>query len=171
MLRKITVEKDTSLEELHAGLVKAKSRNREAEAALGGIRRLNPHVDPERIKVGTILVIPDSPDLKVAAGERVAAAPWSAFKSVVETVLEDAARSATSRLEARAAERANATKILNSAAFKKALRASDATAAQAKEAAKALETQEARDRETAERAAAMSDAVLGALAGLDKIIR
>jgi hypothetical protein len=171
MLRTITVKKDISLEDLHSSLTKAKSRNDEAEAALAGIRRLNPHVDPKRIKVGTVLVVPDSPSLKVAASEPAAAAPWGTFKTVVEAALGDVARNAGSRREARSAERANAAKILNSASFKKSLGDSGATDAQAKELAKALEAQEKTDREAAESLAAISQAVLGALAGLDKIIR
>jgi hypothetical protein len=170
MLRKFTVKKDSSLDDLQASLLKAKSRNHEAEAALEQIRCLNPHVDPERIKAGTTLVIPESSDLKVAAGEPVAAAPWGAFKTVVQGALGDVARSASSGREARAAERANATKVLNSAAFKKALCDTDVTDAQAGEVAKSLKAQEGTDREAAETLAATSEAVLGALGELDRII-
>lgn len=171
MFRTLTVKEDTTLEELGKTLIDARARAGQAEAALTKLLELNPNLDPTTLKAGAVLIVPDLPGLKPSAGEAVAAAPWTTFKTLVEAALAEAVRSTKAAAESRIAERAELATALTSAAFKKALNASDLPNASGKEAAKAMEEEDRKDRDAEQRLAAMSTAALAAMAGLDEIVR
>jgi len=170
MLRTITVDKDTTLEELSRNVLSARVRDSQGEAALNRFRDLNPHVDPDKLSAGAVLILPDVAGLKASAGEAVAKVPLTSLKALVETALGEAADNLRGRVEERSATRSKMAKGLKSAAFKKILNESDLPNTLAKDTSQSIGEEEKKERDAQERFAMVSEAALQALARLDKIV-
>jgi hypothetical protein len=170
MIRTITVDKTSTLAELISTVVSARARDSQAEATLTRFKELNPHVDPDRLSAGTVLILPDLTGLKASAGEAAARAPLTHLKTLFESALGQAADNFGARVEARSATRSQMAKGLKSAAFKKILNESDQPNTLARDTGQSLAEEEKKERDAQERFVRVSEAALQALARLDKIV-
>jgi hypothetical protein len=151
-MRTVLVDEASDLEGLKTRLVGSRTLS---AANLEKIKRLNPHVDLERIPAGTVLLIPELPGLRARVSSPTAG---DALTSLADSLLAavDAARERVTRgfadLEAEGHE---VTAAMRSPAFRRALDADPELRAQVEAAAEVSR----RDRE---RASAVEE-ILGAL--------
>jgi hypothetical protein len=169
MPRTVIVKTDTTLRALGPTLLDARFRGDQVEAALDRLKALNPHADPERIPAGTVLFVPDSPAFKASASTSPQAAPIEEFRVMLTGALTDAASRLKAANAVRAAERADLSTVVRSAAFKRAAGDDRDVLQQVSDAQKALATEETEDKQAEESLAGMSKAALAALAQLTKV--
>ena len=117
MLRPLVIKKDTDLKSLASAVLDARFKGSQV-AALAQLEAVNPHVDPNKISAGTVVLVPDTPGFKAAAASSIQSQPFGDFSTMV------AARWACRRVNedgnaARAAERAGVAAAVKSAAFKR----------------------------------------------------
>lgn len=169
MPRTVTVKTETTLRALGPTLLDARFRGEQVDAAMDRLKALNPHADPERIPAGTILFVPDTPAFKASAAASPQAAPIEEFRVMLSGALTDAANRLKTANAARAAERADLSAVLKSAAFKRAAGDDRDVLQQVGDAQKVLAAEEAEDKQAEETLTAMSKAALAALAQLTKV--
>lgn len=162
--------KDWNLQSLRGTLLDARLRGESAEAAVKRLKSLNPHVDFEKLRAGTVLFVPDAPGFKVSAAASTQAGPIEEFRALVTSALKNAARDVKSGTAARAAERGDVATVLKSAAFKRIADTDKDLAQQQDEAQKAMADEEAKDGEAEKTFATMSKAALAALSQIGKLV-
>lgn len=168
-MRTFVVKSDTNLQSLSGTLLDARFRGAQADAAMERLKALNPHTDPGQIRAGTILFVPDSPGFKTSATASTQAGPIDEFRALLSSALSDAASSMKTGNAQRAAERADVTAAIKSAAFKRIVGDDKDIAQQASDAQKAMATDESDDKQAEEALAAMSKAALDALTRLGRL--
>lgn len=89
------------------------------EATLAQIRTLNPHVDLLKMDAGTVLLLPDSPELDGADSRMLADEAFQSFATHVNDGLQDVAQRARTSAEARNADRTDVSSLLKIAAVKR----------------------------------------------------
>ena len=169
MARTVTIKTDTTLRALGPTLLDARFRGEQVDAALDRLQALNPHADPERIPAGTVLFVPDTPAFKASVSASPQAAPIDEFRVMLTGALTEAAGRLKTASATRAAERADLSTVLRSAAFKRAAGDDREVLQQVSDAQKVLATEEADDKQAEETFAAMSKAALAALAQIAKV--
>ena len=80
------------------------------------MRELNPHVDLDRLKPGTTLLVPEAPDVKTGAGEPIDNNFFNAVAEEIAGGLKHQSQKMRTVLEARQAERDAMQSALKSAA-------------------------------------------------------
>lgn len=91
-----------------------------SQATLEQIKMLNPHADFQRLEVGTVLLLPDTPELKDAAdSQSLAGNSIEDFAKRTREGLEAVAQRMRSGAEALAADRADVTAVLKTTAVKR----------------------------------------------------
>lgn len=170
MPRTVIVKTDTTLRALGPTLLDARFRGEQVEAALDRLKALNPHADPERIAAGTVLFVPDHPAFRASASASPQAAPVEEFRVMLTGALTDGASRLKTANATRAAERADLSTVLRSAAFRRAIGDDRDVLQQVSDAQRGMATEETEDRQAEETLAAMSRAALAALAQLTKVV-
>jgi hypothetical protein len=169
MLRTITVQSDTTLQALSPTLIDARFSVTQADAAMAQIQALNPHADPQKIKAGTVLFVPDAPAVKTSAGTVPQSQPLDDFRTLLSGALNNAASSLKAGNAQRATDRTALLAALKTDAFTKVV-GSDATLAQQVTAAQqSIAAEATTDAQAETTLAGMSKAALAALAQLRKV--
>jgi hypothetical protein len=135
---------------LFAGRVSRAAAQRVAEA----IRLANPHVDLDRLQPGTVLTIPDLPEISAGADLSPAdttAAPVEELREAISPLLEQLAAMAERREREDAAERKRLARSLEAPEVQEAAARDDALARDLEEVRRAVAEEE--DRAKARRAA------------------
>jgi hypothetical protein len=166
MVKTFLVREKMDLQGVSGQLLDSRFRGERADAALGELRRLNPHADLAALKPGTVLLVPDTPGFKATAGASPTAAAFSDFRKLAVAALDEASTGAKSGREARSADRARLTETLKGAAFQRLIAGDETLRQQADEAAKSLTNAENEDGKAD---AAFATAVKSVITALDEL--
>lgn len=116
-VRIFITDRPTSVADLLASLVRDKSS---ASAALERIKALNPQIaDAQRLAAGTVLILPESAELKPGAGEPAGGDSLAALGALLHDGLRDVESRMTRGSEALAADHAGVRDALKAAAAKR----------------------------------------------------
>jgi hypothetical protein len=128
-MRNIYITKtETGLAELGATLLRAPG---DASVTLDRLRALNPQVeDFQRLPAGTVLILPDSPEIKAGAGTLLGADHLSELANDLGSGLKAAVSRSASRVDDLKADRAGVMAALKIAAVKRLVESDPALAKQ-----------------------------------------
>lgn len=116
-MRTLIMKADTDLKSLGDTLLKSPSA---ASATLERIKALNPHVaDFQRLAAGTVLILPDSADLKPGAGSAVGTQGFGDLTQVASSGLRALKARATNLFDTFASDHAAVKDSLKAAAAKR----------------------------------------------------
>jgi hypothetical protein len=131
---------------LQEALLDARFSGAQAEAAMLKLKALNPQLDMKKLKIGTVIMIPDEPTFKSTAKERGGIVPVGDFFAMARSGLAEAQRDTKRALAARTEERKSLAAIFRSAPFKHLLETSDILGERAGTAMKLMSQEEAQDK-------------------------
>jgi hypothetical protein len=140
-------------------------------ATLDRIKSLNPQVDFSRMEAGTVLLLPDTPDLKDSASQSIAGDAFADFASHLTEGLGTAAQRVSSGTDALVAEREAVTAMLTTDAVKRQVESDPLLEKQLEAASEALATEQEEMREAAKQVQTMQVAVANEMAVLAKLLR
>lgn len=116
-MRIFITKTDTDLKSLSATLLKSSSA---ASGTLDRVKALNPQVeDFQRLAAGTVLILPDAPDLKVSAGSPVGSGDLAGLASEVGAGLRAVGARTANRFETLASDHSAVKDAIKSAAAKR----------------------------------------------------
>jgi hypothetical protein len=131
-MRMLVIKHATDRQELISQLLRRSSKDQ--PVMLERLKALNPHVDLERLEAGTVLLVPDTPDLKANAGKPLSGDSFAELVDDVNTRLEATAARVRSGVEMLNADRTTVAAVIKTAAFKRLLESDRALAEQLKSA-------------------------------------
>lgn len=167
-MRSITIKEATDSKALHALLLKANLSAQQTEKAIASLKALNPQVDLDKVKAGTVLLVPDMPSFKVSASTSVLGDALGEFQQVVRAALTSTAANLRTSTAARAAERADIMAALNGAPLKGVTDKDPALKQQVGKARDALKQEEKESAGAEDVLTNMTKAALGKIADLRK---
>jgi hypothetical protein len=170
MLRPLVVKTDTDLKSIAAMVLDGRFKGAQADAVAAQLEAVNSHVDPRKIKAGTVILVPDTPGFKATAASSVQSEPFGDFSRMVSDALGAAAERMRSGSAARAAERSDLAAAVKSAAFKRLVANDPDVQKQAEAALSAAEQEAAGDKQVEETLAVVRKAALAALGQLGKVV-
>lgn len=118
-MRMFVIKNENDLAGLSAKLLRARVDESSASAAIDRLKALNPHVDFTRLAAGTVLLVPDVPELKQGASTSLGGVTFEAFVKEVDTGLSNASAWITQGLERLAVDRTSVSAVLKTAAVKR----------------------------------------------------
>ena len=121
MPRILKVKKERNLRSLTARLVRADASPAETKRAEKAIKAANPHIDFERLKPDTVVIVPDVPEIPDVPSEHVAADLLAVLEEQLFSGLEAVKKSAAEGEKRRASERSKLDKLLGSSKFRDAV--------------------------------------------------
>lgn len=140
-------------------------------SSLERLKLLNPHVDFGRLSAGTVLFLPDAPDIEAADSRTLDGGAFEAFASDLENGVQAAAARTRAGYERLSADRSEVGAVLKTAALKRLVESDGALKAQLDEvnAQFAKDQRDAQDAvkqlEAMQKEAAAEMAALGKLFG------
>ena len=78
-MRILVIKQDTDLQALSGRLLSAKLSGDQADSALEALQHLNPHADLKKLRIGTVLLVPEAPGFKASATPRT----WPSVRMAV----------------------------------------------------------------------------------------
>ena len=127
-MRIFITKTDTDLAALSTTLLRKPA---DAGTALDRVRALNPHVeDFQRLAAGTVLILPDTPDIKAGAGTTIGADTVSDLASDLGSGLKAVNSRFANRVEDLKADRAAVVATVKTAAVKRLVESDPALAKQ-----------------------------------------
>lgn len=157
MIRMFQVKNQDSLRKL---LKAGASGDLNATPAFERLQKLNPHVDFATLKPGTVLLLPDIPDLDPDSGETIAGEAFDGLAGDAAAGLKAASARVRAGFASREAERKDVGAVLKSAAIKRLMETDEVLRKQVSEA----DTRFKADQKEATEALAVLEAAEGALA-------
>jgi hypothetical protein len=121
-MRVFVIKEETDLAGLSAKLVRAGIDGSGASAATDRLKALNPHVDFTRLTPGTVLLVPDSAELKQGASTSLGSATFEAFVKEMNAGLSNSSAQIKQGLERFSADRNAVTAVLKTAAVKRLIK-------------------------------------------------
>ncbi len=123
-MRLIVIKQASDLQALSARLLKKPAgvqagTHEFSQTTLEQVKRFNPHVDFQRIDAGTVLLLPDTPELKDADSQSPAGNAFEDFVAQTSEGFKTVAQRMRTSAEALAAERAAVNAVLKTAAVKR----------------------------------------------------
>ncbi|MEO5658424.1 MAG: hypothetical protein ABIQ90_01325 [Polaromonas sp.] len=123
-MRHIVIKQASDLPALSASLFKkpagGKGASREiSQATLDQLKRLNPHVDFQHIDAGTVLLLPDTPELKNTDSQSLAGNAFEDFVAHASEGFKAVAQRMRISADALAADRADVNAVLKTAMVKR----------------------------------------------------
>jgi hypothetical protein len=164
------VDQDTDLKALRSRLLSGRLSDERADLALRALQDLNPHVDFQRLAVGDVLIVPDSPSFKTSASKSAADDMVDDLQQLVRRGLEAAAARSNAGNEARAAERAEVSAVLKSRALLRVLEADPELKAQLLEVTKGFKEEQRQAIEDERTLEAASKNAMAELASLTRLL-
>ena len=140
-------------------------------ATLERIRSLNPQVDFQRMEAGTVLLLPDVPDLKDTESQSIAGDSFADFTSHMPEGLRTVAQRLSGGAKALDAEREAVTAVLTIDAVKRQIRSDRLLEKQLADASEAFTTERKEMQKAAQQVKTMQVAVADELAALAKLLR
>lgn len=121
-MRLIVIKQASDLQALSARLLKKggpAGTHEFSQATLEQVKRLNPHVDFQRIDAGTVLLLPDTPELKDTDSQSPAGNAFEDFVAQTSEGFKAVAQRLRTSADALAADRAAVNAVLKTAAVKR----------------------------------------------------
>ena len=121
-MRLIVIEQASDWTAVSATLLKKPASGKAgaaSDATLEQVKRLNPHVDFQRLEAGTVLLLPDSPELSAKDSQVLADNAFEDFVAHAGEGLQAVAQRMRLGAEALAADRSAVTAVLKIAAVKR----------------------------------------------------
>jgi hypothetical protein len=123
-MRLIVIKQASDLQSLSARLLKKPSGGRASsheigQATLEQVKQLNPHVDFQRIDAGTVLLLPDTPELKDTDSQSLAGDAFEDFITHTSEGFKAVAQRMRNNAETLAADRAAVNATVKTAAVKR----------------------------------------------------
>lgn len=140
-----------------------------ADTVTAALKRLNPHLNLDRLMPGTLLLVPDDPSLDLAATHGVGGAQVNALVAELKTAVDAAVAAALKGLGARATERQEVTEALKAPAIKRAIDADADLKARAASVAAELKKEVAADKEAEKSLKQLQTSALGDIETLAKV--
>ena len=171
-MRLIVINQDHDLQTLSRKLFGSGSKSSD-EAVVGNatferIKLLNPHVDFQHIEVGTVLLLPDRPELNDSESQSIAGDTFADFTGHVTMGFKTVTQRVQTSAEALAADRTAVTNVLKTTTVKQQIEsdpllkkqldeASDEFAAELKQAQNAAKQVDAMQKSVAEELRAIAE--------------
>ena len=171
MLRPLILKADTDIKSLASDVLRARLSDAQTNAAVDKLAEANPHVDPDKIAAGTVVLVPDTPGFKASAADSVQSGPFNDFGTMVSDALGAAAEKMKAGNAARATDRSDLAAAVKSAVFKRLTANDPDTQRQADEAVKAASADADADKQAEEMLATVSKAALAVLGELGKAVK
>jgi len=118
-MRRFVIKEETDLKGLNAKLLRARIAKTSARAAIDRLKALNPHVDFTRLAAGTVLLVPDTPELKEGASASLGGETFEAFIKEVDTGLRISSARVKQGFERISLDRTSIAAVLRTAAVKR----------------------------------------------------
>ena len=123
-MRLIVIEQASDWPAVSATLLKKPARGKASapeagQALLDQVKRLNPHVDFQRLEAGTVLLLPDSPELNTKDSQSLGGNAFEDFAAHTNEGFKAVAQRMSLSAEALAADRAAVNATLKIAAVKR----------------------------------------------------
>lgn len=119
MPRFFVTEQEINLDGLRGKLLRTGIAETSAVAAIGRLKALNPDVDFTRLAAGTVLLVPDTPDLKEGASTSLGGETFEAFVKEVDTRLRISSARVKEGFERILLDRTSVSAVLKTAAVKR----------------------------------------------------
>jgi len=169
-MRVFIVRKGSDLQAVGAELLRSDATDpAREEVAIDRIRELNPHVDFQRLESGTVLLLPETAELRAGAGESVGGEAFDGFVGEVHVGLENSGDRIKQGYARIADDRKAVSAALRSAAMKRVVEGDPTLKAQLESADAALREEVRRGTEAQEALAKAQAAALQELADLKRL--
>jgi hypothetical protein len=153
-MRVTIVKQPTNLAGVAAQLLKA---GKNTAAILARITALNPHVDIKRIEAGTVLLLPDLPEVLADAGDTIGAGTLDDFEKEIGSGFKDTIERLRAGVERRKAERDDVDRVVKTAVTKRVLASDAALRQQVADAEKLFKAEQKEAQQTAKTVETMRD--------------
>ncbi len=118
-MRRFVIKQETDLDGLSAKLLRTRIGDTSAGAAIDRLKALNPHVDFTRLAAGTVLFVPDIPELKKGASTSLGGETFEAFVKEVDTSLSISSARVKEGFERISLDRTSVSAVLKTASVKR----------------------------------------------------
>lgn len=174
-MRLLLIEQASDLQALSVRLLPPSTGRRGgsrelAQATLEQIQRLNPHADFQRLEAGTVLLLPDTPELKDANSQPLAGNSFKDLTAQTQEGLKAVAQRMNSSLELLAADRAAVTSALKTAALKRLVESDPLLKRQLEEAASEFSEAQKQAQEAARQLETLQQGLDAELKALGKLL-
>jgi hypothetical protein len=167
-MRIFITKTDTDLQALSATLLRKPA---DAGVALERVRALNPQVeDFQKLAAGTVLILPDSPEIKATAGTALGTGNFSDLADDLGSGMKAVNSRFASRLDDLKSDRAGVTAVLKTAAVKRLVESDPALAKQLDAADAQFKREQKRIAETETQLAEVQKAALAEFARLQALL-
>lgn len=174
-MRIIVIKEASDLQSLTTRLFNEVSKsNGKAEAhnaMFERIKSLNPHVDFKHLEAGTVLLLPDSPELKEGESRSLAGDAFSDFKKHAMEGLDTIAERARAGAEVLAKERTNVIAVLKTPAVERLIESDPSLKSQWVEAREGFVAEQKKEQVALEHLESMKKVMAQELADLAGLLR
>lgn len=174
-MRLIVIEKASDLQALSARLLKNPASGRSdsqevSQATLEQIKMLNPHADFQHLQVGTVLLLPDTPELKDADSQPLAGNSFEDFATHIGQGLAAVAQRMCSGAEALSADSAGVKAVLEIDDVKNLIKGDLSLSTQLDEAGSEFSHAQKQAKESARQLETLKEGLNAELAALRKML-
>ncbi|UUZ68693.1 hypothetical protein LP416_01755 [Polaromonas sp. P2-4] len=175
-MRLIVIKQASDLQTLSARLLKKPAAgNGEAkqvsQATLEQVKLLNPHVDFQRMEAGTVLLLPDSPELNDKDSQSLTGNAFDDFITHTSEGFKALAQRVRTSADTLAAERSAVNAVLKTAAVKRQIESDPLLQKQLDAASEEFTAAQKKAQEAAKQVDAMQKAVAEELGALGRLLR
>ena len=175
-MRLIVIKQASDLQALSARLLKKPAGGhagpREfSQATLEQVKQLNPHVDFERIDAGTVLLLPDTPELNDTDSQSPAGNAFEDFVAHTSEGFKAVAQRMRTSADALAADRAAVNAVLKTAAVKRQIESDPLLKKQLDEANSEFTDAQKKSQEAARQVETMQKDMNAELAALREMLK
>jgi hypothetical protein len=168
-MRLVVIRQDTDLKSLLKEIASAPARTE--AASLERIRRLNPHVDLRHLSGGTVLLLPDIPELKPEHSQSIGADVFDGLASEVSRGFEVGAQRLRAGAETFNSDRAAVSAALRIAAVKRVLDSDESLQMQLKQATDQSGADQKEWQQAIKKVETMGEQVRDELAALARLLK
>lgn len=173
-MRLIVIKQASDLQTLSSELFNSGSKSTSkavvGNATLERIKSLNPHVDFQRIEAGTVLLLPDTPELKDSKTQSVAGDAFADFSTHTIEGLKTVAERIRTGADALELERTAVAAVLKTAAVKRQIESDPLLKKQLDDASADFTAEQNRAQEAMKQVKAMQDAAVEELKALERLL-
>jgi hypothetical protein len=138
--------------------------------ALERLQALNPHVDFRKLSAGTVLLVPDSPEIKPSASRTLGEKPVDALLEDLSHGLKEQAMHVKSAFKSQEDDRAAVASAIKTAAVKRIVESDPQLRDQLKAALQQSNDDRKQAEQTLEQIVGMQELAVGELARLQKLV-
>jgi hypothetical protein len=169
-MRMLVIKQDADIHTLSARLLSAKLNSDQTKSAIASLQAFNPQVDFEKLGVGTVLLVPDTPSFKPSATSAVLNGAFGDFEKLVRSGLSDAAARMKADNAAHTADAGAVASVLRLAAVKRLIDADADLEQQVSSVTKTLKDDEQQSKEAEQTLVTASKEALAKLVQMGKFI-